>query len=136
MAAEKEPAYAPKDDESVKPLTIAQNQKTVDEKFWKKLSRMATHIPFAEDAVASYLCVRDPNTPMHVKGILLAALAYFILPFDGIPDLLPFLGFTDDAAVIAIALGKIQMHLKPEHREQAREKLNQLQPDGTEEAKA
>ena len=71
-----------------------------------------------------------------MKGILLAALAYFVLPFDGIPDLLPFLGFTDDAAVIAIALGKIQMHLKPEHREQARQKLDQLKSGGVEEAKA
>jgi uncharacterized membrane protein YkvA (DUF1232 family) len=32
--------------------------------------------------------------------MLLAALAYFILPFDFIPDMIPGLGFTDDAAVL------------------------------------
>ena len=68
----------------------------------------------------------DSTTPKHVKGILLAALAYFIMPLDALPDILPFLGFTDDAAVIAIALSKIRQHMKPEHREQAREKLDQM----------
>jgi len=40
------------------------------------------------------------QTPRHVQATLLGAIAYFILPFDFIPDMLPVLGFTDDAAVL------------------------------------
>ena len=39
-----------------------------------------------------------------VRGILLAALAYFVLPFDAIPDLLAVVGFSDDIAVLAAAM--------------------------------
>lgn len=123
---DEEPEFAPKDEESVLPAVIAQNQTAVDERFWGKMARYAAHVPFAKDALALYYCARDPNTPMQAKGILLAALAYFILPTDAVPDLLPFLGFTDDAAVIALAISKIRQHLKPEHREQAEAKLEEL----------
>ncbi|NNF80916.1 MAG: DUF1232 domain-containing protein [Rhizobiales bacterium] len=122
----KEPEYAPKDEESVQPDVMAQNQKSVEEGFWGKMARYSANVPFAKDALALYYCARDPNTPLQAKGILLAALAYFILPTDAVPDLLPFLGFTDDAAVIALAIAKIRQHLKPEHREQAAAKLEEL----------
>ena len=83
-----------------------------------------------------YLHAPDPNTPLQAKGILLAALAYFILPTDAVPDLLPFLGFTDDAAVIALAIAKIRQHLKPEHREQAEAKLEEFRADAVENVEA
>lgn len=121
-----EPEYAPRDEEAVLPEVMAQNQKSVDEGFWNKMARFSAKIPFAKDALALYYCARDPNTPMRAKGILLAALAYFIMPADALPDLVPFLGFTDDAAVIALAIAKIREHLKPEHREQAAAKLEEL----------
>ncbi len=136
MPKDQEPAYAPKEEDAVLPETIARNEKTVNEKFWNKIGRLAASIPFAEDAIAAYYCAMDSNTPTHVKGILLAALAYFIMPMDALPDLLPFLGFTDDAAVIAIALSKIRQHMKPEHREQARTKLDELKGGHMEKAKA
>ncbi|MEM8687287.1 MAG: YkvA family protein [Pseudomonadota bacterium] len=131
-----EPDYAPKDEDSVKPEVMAQNQKSVDEGFWGKMGRYAAHVPFAKDALALYYCARDPQTPMHAKGILLAALAYFILPTDAMPDLLPVLGFTDDAAVVALAIAKIRQHLKPEHNEQAEAKLEELKTGALEDAEA
>ena len=45
----------------------------------------------------------DPATDRKVKLTLVAALAYFVMPFDIIPDILPIMGFTDDAAVITAA---------------------------------
>ena len=45
-----------------------------------------------------------PGDPGQVKAALFGALAYFVLPFDFVPDMLPFLGFTDDAAVLLTAL--------------------------------
>jgi uncharacterized membrane protein YkvA (DUF1232 family) len=37
---------------------------------------------------------------------IIAAIAYVVNPFDLIPDVVPFLGYLDDAAVIAFALRK------------------------------
>ena len=42
---------------------------------------------------------------------IIAALNYLIDPFDLIPDKTPFLGFLDDAAVIAFAVGKTRQAL-------------------------
>ncbi|GAB4228868.1 MAG: hypothetical protein Kow0032_09690 [Methyloligellaceae bacterium] len=84
--------------------------------FWKKMARFAGRIPFAEDAVAAYYCALDPHTPARVRATLLAALAYFILPLDGIPDFLLGLGFSDDAAVLAAAVSMVARHITPLHR--------------------
>jgi uncharacterized membrane protein YkvA (DUF1232 family) len=58
-----------------------------------------------------------------VKAMLVGALAYFVLPFDAVPDVMPLLGFTDDAAVLATAVKLIADHLRPEHRDAARRAL-------------
>ena len=73
-------------------------------------------IPFAEEVAAAYYCAFDPKTPLRAKGILFAALAYFILPFDIVPDFILGVGFTDDMAVMAAAIGMIATHMTEEHR--------------------
>jgi len=110
------------------PATIARNQQIVEERLWRKLLRYAGKIPFAEDIAAAYFCAVDPATPSRVRGILLAALAYFVLPFDAIPDFLAGFGFTDDAAVLATALGLVTGHITPRHRSRARGLLG-IPPD-------
>ena len=110
------------------PATIARNERIVGERFWKKLLKVAGKIPFAEDAAAAYFCAVDPNTPSKVKAILLAALAYFVMPFDVIPDFIVGLGFTDDAAVLAMALTLVAGQIKDEHRRRARAALHIPEP--------
>ncbi len=99
----------------------------VREEFWPKMKSVAAKIPFAEDALAAYYCTLDRDTPLRVRGTLLAALAYFIVPLDFLPDVMPFLGFTDDAAVIMMALQLISSHIKPEHRAAAKAALQDLE---------
>ena len=108
--------YTPRDDDIVGPDDLARREEEVRAKFWHKLKRAAGRIPFAEDAVAAYYCAMDPQTPMRVRATLLGALAYFILPIDGIPDMIFGLGFTDDAAVLAVAMRMVAQHIKPIHR--------------------
>ena len=91
--------------------------------FWRKLKRGAAKLPFAEDLVAAFYCAFDAQTPRHVQAALLGALAYFVLPFDFVPDMLPILGFGDDAAVLVTALRMVSGHIRPEHREAAKAKL-------------
>lgn len=106
------------------PAVIAKNARTVERGLWKKLLQMAGRIPFAEDAAAAYFCAVDPATPSRVKGILLAALAYFVMPTDAIPDFVAGFGFTDDAAVLAMAVSLVSTQIKPEHRRKARKALH------------
>lgn len=87
------------------------------------LRAIARRIPFAGDALALWYCARDPMTETRVKLIVLAALAYLVMPVDAIPDMLPFLGFTDDAAVIATAVAAVRGAVTDLHRSKARETL-------------
>lgn len=114
------------------PAAMARDERVVREKFWPKLRRSLTQVPFATDAVAAFYCAFDPATPIRVKGILLAALAYFILPFDLVPDFVVGLGFTDDLTVMVTAIGLIRNHLTPEHQRKARETMERLRRDAGE----
>ncbi len=110
------------------PAVIARNRRTVERGFWKKLLRVAGRIPFAEDLAAAYFCAVDPLTPGRVRGVLFAALAYFVMPMDVIPDFIAGFGFTDDAAVLATAIGLVSGHIKPRHRQRARAALDIPEP--------
>jgi uncharacterized membrane protein YkvA (DUF1232 family) len=94
--------------------------------FWQKARRVAAGLPFAEDLLAAYYCAFDHATPMQVKASLVGALAYFVLPFDAMPDVFPLLGFTDDAAVLLAALRMVGAHMRPEHRDAARVALERM----------
>lgn len=91
--------------------------------FWPKARRVAAKLPFAQDLLAAYYCAFDRATPLQVKAALLGALAYFVLPVDAMPDILPLLGYTDDALVLVTALRMVSGHIRDEHREAARQAL-------------
>ena len=97
-----------------------------ERKFWRKLARVLAAIPFAEDLVAAWFCARDPATPAYVRAVLFGAIAYFLMPMDLVADYLVGIGFTDDAAVIAMVLSTLGHHLEPRHREAARRRLAEL----------
>ena len=99
---------------------LAREPAYVRRSFWSKLRRVAAALPFAEDLLAAYYCAFDRQTPRHVQAALVGALAYFVLPFDIVPDMMPMLGFTDDAAVLATALKLVASHMRPEHRDAAK----------------
>ena len=113
----------PLDGEILLPARIARNERIVREGFWRKLRRALGRIPFAEDAVAAFYCATDSQTPLHARAILLAAVAYFVMPIDVIPDAIAGLGFTDDATVLATAIAVAGAHIRPEHRATARRVL-------------
>lgn len=95
----------------------------VREKFWRTAKKAARQIPFMEDVIAAYYCALDRKTPLRAKGILLAALGYFVLPTDVVPDFILGLGFTDDIAVLTAAITAVRAHITPAHRLAAKKAL-------------
>jgi len=100
----------------------------VQRRFWPTLKRAMRQIPFSRDVIAGYYCAMDPATPMRTRGILLGALAYFVMPFDFIPDVFAVVGFSDDIAVLTAALAAISGQIKEQHYVQADETLKDKLP--------
>lgn len=111
------------------PAVVKVNERRVARGFWPKMRRVVARIPFAPDALSVWWCARDPETPTAAKGLMLAALAYFVLPTDAIPDILAGIGFTDDAAVFAALLAVAGKNIKPKHRAAARAWLEKIAAD-------
>ncbi|MBU6157285.1 MAG: DUF1232 domain-containing protein [Alphaproteobacteria bacterium] len=105
------------------PAVIERHERIVREGLWRKLRRLAGRLPFAEDLVAAYYCAIDPATPLAVRATLIAAVAYFVVPIDAIPDVLALVGFSDDGAVLATAIAVAGANIMPRHRERARAAL-------------
>jgi uncharacterized membrane protein YkvA (DUF1232 family) len=93
------------------------------------MRKAAAHIPFASEALAVWYCARDDETPVAAKGMMFAALAYFVLPVDAIPDFIAGIGYTDDAAVFMAMLALVGKHVKPRHRAAARVAVERLRVD-------
>ncbi|MEQ8354992.1 MAG: YkvA family protein [Kiloniellaceae bacterium] len=108
------------------PRAMRRNEAQVERGFWRKLRRNLGRVPFLEEAVSAYYCAFDPRTPRPVKAMLLAALAYFVVPSDVIPDFVAGLGFTDDATVLFATLRLVTGHINEQHRAAARRRLAAL----------
>ncbi len=101
-------------------MTTTRDEARVRAGFWHKARATLGRVPFTEDAVAAFHCATDSATPLPIRATLFGALAYFVMPFDAVPDLFLGLGFTDDAAVLLAAFTAARMHVTEAHRARAR----------------
>ena len=69
--------------------------------------------------------MQSRSVPMRAKAGIMAALGYFILPTDLIPDLVVAFGFSDDIAVMLYVLSQVADHITPEVKDKATKKLNE-----------
>jgi uncharacterized membrane protein YkvA (DUF1232 family) len=105
---------------------VAGSEQSWRRKFWRKLKREAASLPLAEQLLTAYYCAFDRQTPLYVKGILVGAIVYFVVPDRFIPKYISLIGLADDAAVLAAAFKAVSSHIRPEHREAARRALTRL----------
>lgn len=98
-----------------------------EEGFWEKLKKYAKKIgrELVIQALTLYYIAIDSDTPVWARTAIFGALGYFILPIDIIPDVIPVVGFTDDALVLAAALKAVVSYRKKEHVEAAEDKVSQ-----------
>ncbi len=121
-----DPADALDPKKALVPAVVRINEARVARGFWPKIQRTAARIPFADQALAAWYAARDPQTPMAAKGMILAGLAYFVLPVDAIPDLFAGIGYTDDAAVITAVLAMVGANINRRHRDLAEDAVQRL----------
>ena len=105
------------------PEDAGEKERRVRANFWPTVKRALRHIPFIEEVVAAYYAMLDRETPVSARLTIIAALAYFVTPFDFVPDFILGLGFVDDASVLMAALAAVRNSIKDEHREAAKAAL-------------
>jgi uncharacterized membrane protein YkvA (DUF1232 family) len=98
----------------------ARNEQAVRDGFAAKARRFLRGVPMSGEVAALYFCMLDARTPVWVKAAAAAALAYFVLPMDVVPDFLPVVGMTDDLSVLSAAIAALSGHITEEHRAKAR----------------
>jgi len=113
-------------DRALVPAVMRVNEERVNRGFWPKMRKVAAKVPFAREALSVWFCAKDEDTPLAAKGMMLAALAYFVLPVDAIPDFIAGLGYTDDAAVFTALLAILGRNLKPKHKLAAKDAIEKL----------
>jgi len=86
-----------------------------DSAFKAKLSNIAGLDKLIDAAKQVHALLRDPKTPIWVKGLCVAVLGYLIVPIDVVADFIPVVGYGDDLAALTAALAAIVAHMpKPE----------------------
>lgn len=78
-----------------------------EQAFKTKLGSLGALKDLIDAAKRIHALMRDPATPMWVKGVCIAALGYLILPTDAVSDFIPLLGHGDDLAMLTAALTAI-----------------------------
>ena len=111
------------DIEILGPEDAAEKEAHVRARFWPTVKKALRTIPFIDEVVAAYYAMLDPTTPTRARLTLLAALVYFVTPFDFVPDIILGLGFLDDASILLAALAAVRSSIREEHREAARRAL-------------
>lgn len=88
-------------------------------RFGKKIGKTGVYY-----GLILYYVLQKDDIPKKDRLLVMAALGYFILPLDLVPDFIPILGFTDDIGALVFALGKIAIYIDKETKEKAKKKLN------------
>ena len=92
-------------EEDVEAAETSLTSRVKDEGFWRELWRQVRLV---------WYLVRDPDVPVYLKALPLAAVLYVLIPTDLIPDVIPGLGQLDDITALIVG-GKIFIELAPPH---------------------
>ena len=97
-----------------------------DTSFVTKVKRVAktTGMKVVYPALLLQYIMKSEEVSLKTKLIISAALGYFILPVDFIPDFAPLIGFADDLGVFLLILRQMTTSVTPEIKQKAREHLH------------
>ncbi len=113
----------PPDDEVLSPDSTSRYD---PKRLWQKITN---HAKQAGREVVNYTlqlhyAAQRPGTPAWAKRTAYGAIAYFILPLDAVPDFIVGAGYTDDLAVLALAVTTLATYIDDEVRTKAQAQLD------------
>lgn len=90
-------------------LAILSAPEYSEPRFWRKIAAFGRRagLEVVEKALWLYYAAEAPNTPQWARATVYGALAYFVLPVDAVPDIVPLAGYSDDLSVLALAVTTI-----------------------------
>mgnify|MGYP000437806573 FL=1 len=94
------------------------------DKIRKNIAKIGVKVIY--QALLLYYVAQSPNCPSKIKAGIIGALGYLISPIDLIPDIMPGIGYADDAAAIATAVALAQIYITDEIKAQAKAKITDL----------
>lgn len=99
-----------------------------EESFFEKILGYAKAIGanLIYKALQLYFVLQKPGVPATEKAIIIAALGYLISPLDFLPDIVPVVGYSDDAVAVGLAIVKASMYIDEEVNRQAKQKLDDI----------
>lgn len=74
-------------------------------------------------ALLLYYAYHRKETPRWAKMVIAGALGYLLAPIDGIPDMTPIIGYTDDFGVLSFALVTIAGYVNQDVKLNAKNRL-------------
>lgn len=93
--------------------------------FWNTVQSYAKKIGVQSvySSLLLFYAFKRKETPTWAKNIIIGVLGYLIAPIDLIPDLTPFIGYTDDLGVLGIGLVAIASYINDPVKLQAKTTL-------------
>ncbi|AIF53987.1 YkvA family protein [Pelosinus sp. UFO1] len=100
-------------------------EKYSEKKLFEKIGRFAAKAgkKLVYVVLLLYYTLQKDNVPMKAKAIIIGVLGYFISPIDAIPDITPFIGYTDDFGALLVALAVVSVYVDEEVKNKAKSKL-------------
>jgi uncharacterized membrane protein YkvA (DUF1232 family) len=97
-----------------------------ESRLWEKIKKVAKKagIKVIYYVLVLFYALRSENVTIAEKALIVAALGYFILPLDLIPDFIPIAGYGDDAAILYGLIKKLDC-IDERVKAQAKSKLKE-----------
>lgn len=97
-------------------MKLLDSKNFTDNKLFKKVAKVAktAGLIVIYPAMILYYLFKEKSVPVASKSVIAAALAYFIMPADSIPDITPIIGYSDDLAILLVSLSHLMKYVTPE----------------------
>ncbi len=89
--------------------------------FWSVVAKVSPSL--ARTALELYFVMKEDSTPIGIKATIIGALGYLVCPLDLVPDIIPVLGWTDDAGALTLAYKTVKAYVTPEIKDKVDHKL-------------
>lgn len=106
-------------------MKILDSKHFSENKLIKKVAKVArtAGLIVIYPAMILYYLFKEKTVPLASKSVIAAALAYFIMPADSIPDITPIIGYSDDLAILLVSLSHLMKYVSPELLQKVKDHL-------------